>query len=171
MEGVNEGQRGDYFQGDEERDGSADSQVGACEQGFCKIPGFEVGECVLHRLIIPTYNNSQSNIIGGPSESDQMEQLQALKQTLSLPNFPTYPVTSFFTLGSYEIIMLTTILSLICTLVTGSTFPIYTLNGLFLPLLYLHYGNDLGSYWQWFAILLLARQIIHTLAVVDVSVL
>lgn len=97
-----------------------------------------------------------------------MEQLQSLKQTLSLPNFPVYPLTRFFSVGSYEIIMLSTIVSLMLTLWSGSTFPIYCFNGLVLPVLFIRNGTKLGSYWQWLSILLLGRQIVHTLVVADV---
>lgn len=165
---VDEGQGSHYSQCYQQGDCCADGQVCTGEHGLCEVPCFEIIQCVLHRLIIPTYYNSLKIILNLPFNPDHMEQLQSLKQTLSLPTFPVYPLTSFLSIGSYEIIMLSTILSLMLTLWSGNTFSIYFLNGFMLPVMFIRYGNNLGNYWQWLSILLLGRQIIHNLVVADV---
>lgn len=98
-----------------------------------------------------------------------MEQLQALKRKLSIPAFPFINLTGNIIFGVYEVSMLATALSLILTLWTGSTFWIYLINGLLFPLTVSHYCGLLEHYWEWFAVLLLVRQLSRVLVVLDVS--
>lgn len=96
-----------------------------------------------------------------------MEQLTYIKERLQVSSFPVLSLHSF-SLGSYELIALATVVSLLATLSSGSPFPIYLLNGLVLPLLFAHHGTPLTNYWEWFCVLLLLRRLTGVLLALDV---
>ena len=72
-----------------------------------------------------------------------MEQLQYIKQTLSISAYPEKHYRSMLALGAYQIISISTVSSVICTILMGTTFPIYLLNGFLLPLLFFSYRFSL----------------------------
>ena len=77
-----------------------------------------------------------------------MEQLTYIKEKLQVTGFPALILPfQTFSLGSYELIASTTVLSLLMAVISGSPLPIYLLNGVCLPLLFSYHGTHIHNYW------------------------
>lgn len=79
-----------------------------------------------------------------------------MKRKLNISGFQAMRLNSML-IGSYEVIMIAIIFSMLFGVVSGFKFHIYLLNGVMLPLYFTRFGVQLGDYWFWFSLLLLIR--------------
>ena len=97
-----------------------------------------------------------------------MEQITYLKNRIEITPFPLIR-TKFCSLGSFELICLSTLISLISLVVLGNPNMAYLLNGLFLPIFVAYYdGANLHAYWPCFALLMIVRRFTSFLLMLDV---
>ena len=79
-------------------------------------------------------------------------------------------MNAYFTLGSYQVIVVTTMAAVLLAACCGWDFPIYLLNGVLLPLFFAKYGVQLNNYWVCLAALLLLRKVFAFLYLLDVTI-
>ena len=99
-----------------------------------------------------------------------MEQLNYIKDKLSIPHFKPLKVEPLPPFESYHLILIITSFSLILSMICDSNFAIYIGTGFVLPIFLL--GKEevfkLKDYWIWLSILLLTRDIIQFASAFDV---
>ena len=99
-----------------------------------------------------------------------MEQVQYLKEKLTIREFQHLQIGRLPSLGSYELIILSIVLALVIAFVTAFKPIIYILNGVLLPFYLIGYPKN-ADYWFWFVMLLLLRQVLKAYVGLDVVVL
>lgn len=69
-----------------------------------------------------------------------MEQLEAIKKKLKINHFPEIRIKGFGFVGSTEIITVSTLIALLCSVLIGNLNPNYIIVGAVLPLFFLSKG-------------------------------
>lgn len=98
-----------------------------------------------------------------------MEQVQLVRNILTVSDFSPRPLGPLPRLHSYQLIVLSSTLALFLALLTGSSLPIHLISGLLLPLLLLSAPDALADYWPWFSVVLLGRSLSGWLVALDVT--
>jgi hypothetical protein len=76
-----------------------------------------------------------------------MEQLTFIKNKLKINNFPDTRIKGFGFVGSTEIITVSTLIALICSILLGNLNPNYIVVGTILPLFFMYKKVAIVNYW------------------------
>lgn len=88
---------------------------------------------------------------------------------LKLPGYPEARLKGVGFVGSSQLILLTVIVALLLCVLLKSSTPVYIMVGVVLPVYFQRSGVQIESYWEGFALFLMARRFTTALAFLDVG--